>query len=1107
MKNPLNFIGVMKKFTLVLLGLIVFGFLLGAILFEVKKDDFKQMLKMELNNTIDGTIDFAEIEVSLFKHFPQISITFSDLVFENNQRINNKDWQQNLLNFKKINAQFEPFNVLLNHQLVLSGIKIKGGNSTVRIYRPVEEEKVTELKEKTKTTTASPVENELSIDVSDILIQNTNLLFQNDIAHFQFTLSLNELQLLKSLQSKNQLLTINSDLNLSRFILNGREIPGSFPIKTELNGNLFSESMQFHINKGLMVIENTDISFNGEIGFGEKENLDITFHANDKGFNLSKLILTESGIKNFKKGDISVDGKLTRTESNSALNARFELSANDIEIDIPTYNSEIKDLNFHVQYDMGTKADMSESIIIIDTLYGKLPGGEIYGNAKVVNLIKPSIDANIHLESDLQKLFSIIDVSPFKLNNGHTSIQLYCDDLKFNPANPWPSLNQLNASLQLNNLSGQYGDEIQFSKLATNLRLSAIRKKNFNKSAVAKKMIGIEINPEYRIQISGKAMVEAEIYLDKLKSYNSDDNRLKGAILGSLLIKKIDINTNNNKFILQDENVHIQLNDVSWHAKDVCEIDSANGRLSFHHNTLFIEQLTGKMLSSDFEIKGKTISSEEVMAPNNSFSSEFELKSDFVNASELYEFYQDDTLTESTVKNLKVLISIPNLRWKEQDLLIKYSDLVGDYNLLNSPISIPYGTVTIKQTENSIHISTKNEKIFFNTGSGRLSTSLLLKEEGPSHAKITLGLSDVNTSIFSGVDEQNIISVDVGTSFDYEYDTLFSLSSATLSINSLMFNSPEQNWSVGELNLIIPKLEYHTPISANNFLQFSTKINGTLNDLAFKSYKVANVDMDISAHKGDIKIQPKHLDPQDFNIPDSLNIKINEENFTVHYSKEVHDLNYKYLLKNYEFNKFIEGNIDLKINMFYTSSESESAFQNIHGSILTTGTNMNFYGIDFDQIIKRYENSKKYNLAGMGTLFFLGPLAIKYKEVEKYNDLLKRKKVDRTEIRSFRSQLEVNRGIIDLKDVAFSTNKYRFATKGTYNFIEDKLDISSAIVDQRGCSMLDQTIRGNSKSYQMGKASLKEFRKNPVMDRYENFKKKNCVPFYSGLVKAPLKKN
>jgi len=108
----------MKKFFkitgITLVVLIVLAFLIPVVF----KKQIQRLVKKEINKSINAKVDFSDVKLSLFKHFPKVAIVIEDLTIIGLNEFS----EDTLLAAKKVDASAGLFNVLKGKDIKLYGL-------------------------------------------------------------------------------------------------------------------------------------------------------------------------------------------------------------------------------------------------------------------------------------------------------------------------------------------------------------------------------------------------------------------------------------------------------------------------------------------------------------------------------------------------------------------------------------------------------------------------------------------------------------------------------------------------------------------------------------------------------------------------------------------------------------------------------------------------------------------------------------------------------------------------------------------------------------------------------------------------------------------------
>jgi AsmA protein len=113
-----------------------------------------------------------------------------------------------------------------------------------------------------------------------------------------------------------------------------------------------------------------------------------------------------------------------------------------------------------------------------------------------------------------------------------------------------------------------------------------------------------------------------------------------------------------------------------------------------------------------------------------------------------------------------------------------------------------------------------------------------------------------------------------------------------------------------------------------------------------------------------------------------------------------------------------------------------------------------------------------------------------------------------TEIRTLVSDWKVERGIAHAKDVAMATPQNRVALSGGLDLVTQQFDdVTVALIDAKGCSKVQQKIRGPFEKPVVEKPSVLMSVTGPALNLLKKgralFPGGRCQAFYAGSVAPP----
>jgi len=212
------------------------------------------------------------------------------------------------------------------------------------------------------------------------------------------------------------------------------------------------------------------------------------------------------------------------------------------------------------------------------------------------------------------------------------------------------------------------------------------------------------------------------------------------------------------------------------------------------------------------------------------------------------------------------------------------------------------------------------------------------------------------------------------------------------------------------------------------------------------------------------------------------------------------------LLSTLKADTVLSGTMNIYMDLSLEGRDREEILESLSGEVNLYGEDLLLYGIDLDEVIKKFKRSQNFNLVDLGAVMFAGPAGLALTKGGNYAAMLVTNYGDTSHVTEIISDWEFENGNILLSDVAFATEESRVAAKGWLDFQKDSLDISFAVIDKKGCNVIGQDLYGSTKNPEKSQIKLISTLLAPVTNLLELTLGINCEPFYEGRVKHPEKK-
>jgi len=276
-----------------------------------------------------------------------------------------------------------------------------------------------------------------------------------------------------------------------------------------------------------------------------------------------------------------------------------------------------------------------------------------------------------------------------------------------------------------------------------------------------------------------------------------------------------------------------------------------------------------------------------------------------------------------------------------------------------------------------------------------------------------------------------------------------------------------------------------------------------------KDLAVSDVDAKVAASRGVYDIRPFTM---------RLFGGKGDGEIVVDLSKEKPDVRVKYTLAKFRAEeslaaisqkKSLSGPMTLVPDLSFRGKGAEEMKRTVRGQVSLRGEDLTLHGMDIDEALSTMEQAQKLNLADVGAFLLAGPLGTAATKGYSFGGAYAAAaKAGESRLTRLVSDWTVRDGIAEAKDVAFATRKNRIALKGKLDIVHERfVDVTVAVLDEKGCAKLRQKISGPFRDPQMDKVSTLQSTATSVLGFFEKARqlmgRSDCTPFYTGSVAHP----
>lgn len=240
-----------------------------------------------------------------------------------------------------------------------------------------------------------------------------------------------------------------------------------------------------------------------------------------------------------------------------------------------------------------------------------------------------------------------------------------------------------------------------------------------------------------------------------------------------------------------------------------------------------------------------------------------------------------------------------------------------------------------------------------------------------------------------------------------------------------------------------------------------------------------------------------------------LEIDLTNKVWNYHLQFHTKQANLRFFIEKVSTRNLMDGYIDYSLDLKAQGSTWPTIRQSLVGSIELDGKDLHLYGVDIDDVLRKYEKSQNFNLTDLGAVVVAGPVGL---AVTKGSDFVSLAQVNldstqQTIIKTLYAGWKFKNDQFITQDVAFATPLNRIAFDGRIDFASDSIPgLTIAVVDKNGCSLMDQKLYGNLNNLQHGKLNITKTLFGSVINFVNAVVGRDCKPVYKGKVPAPVGK-
>ncbi len=580
----------MKKFIKIAIGIFVLLILLLILIPIFFKGQITDIVKSEINKRIEATLNFSDVGLNLFEHFPDFTLSVDNLTI-----VNKKPFEgDTLLSASSLKTTIDLFSVLGGKQIKIKDVSLNSPKVFIYVLKD------SSANYNIYQSDTSKAKFDISLD--SYSISNADIAYINQLSDMTV--------LIKGLSHKgsgnlNQDkfdLSTNTKIQKMTFIKGGVSYLNKAAISLVLNLNVNTLDKNVTLLNNQLLINDLPLKFSGKISTSnDKMNLDLSFDSPKGDFkSLLSLIpaIYQKDFQNLKaSGKFNFKGDVKGVyDKNNYPAFNFNLGINNGNFKYPKLPSSVNDVQLSLNItNPGKKLD--NTVIDLKKLSFKVQNNPISASLLVKN---PStntyVDGKVNGSLDLSNLKNAVKMENVAELSGKVTSNVSFQGNLGEKKNNYKNLN-LTGSLQLSNINYKGTNQPNAVKISD-------ASVSLNKERLSLNDLNLKI---------GESDLRAKGYFTDFLNYVLNNGNISGSLnlssnylnLNQLLGGQKSADTTKMAAVDIPGNINF-VSSINFKKLiyENLDLTNANGSLIIKNKKLTIQNLRSDLLGGNFVING-----------------------------------------------------------------------------------------------------------------------------------------------------------------------------------------------------------------------------------------------------------------------------------------------------------------------------------------------------------------------------------------------------------------------------------------------------------------------------------------------------------------------
>ncbi len=382
----------------------------GAVVTFFYKDKVVNLVVNEINKSLQTQVDVKEISFTIFKHFPNASLVFDDVLVHSPKKFLNKDFRKTntdtLLFAKSLSLDFNLIDIIKKkysfHRISIESGKInlfiaKNGNTNLDIF-------------KSDTSTASA---NIKVDLQKILLSKIRLQIRNAYQKMTLLSQISKADVSGNFSAETFDFNTTAEIFIKDFTNGGVNFVKNKETKLDIGFN-YSDN-DYKIEEGKIGLEDLNFELAGDFKTIPVTNLNLKVKADD--INIEKLL---SLLPEKYAGAIEDYGGKGNLQFNATVSGEVDYKQSPhIEASYSIHNGELiyqpndfalTAIQLSGSFTNGKNNNVQTTSLKLGNLSAKMENTNFSGSFIMTNFKSPQFNADLDIQSDLSDIKQFFDL-------------------------------------------------------------------------------------------------------------------------------------------------------------------------------------------------------------------------------------------------------------------------------------------------------------------------------------------------------------------------------------------------------------------------------------------------------------------------------------------------------------------------------------------------------------------------------------------------------------------------------------------------------------------------------------------------------------------------